>query len=270
MRWLVVIYIIMAYASLSTVFTPVIALIVHQGLRKKAGLSMSFFNLGCILASNILLYMIVTGFKLPISLLWYTLIGEVILWIILTKIIKKQVIYRFKDDFYFFYPYFNSKMKNFLLQPLFFFNRIDDENAAFLKLLFIPLVFCFSLFFWRTHTIVVAVDDTAIKSNCAIIMPDMEISIKSISNNEITYTNNKEKKWTFPIKGDGLYVPEGEYLFLCDFYKGDYKNETILTYSRNDIKIIANIKKGKVYYLKHNLEIVENNRFRVSLFIEEG
>jgi hypothetical protein len=265
----VVIYIIAAYAVLSTLFTPVIALIVHPGLRKKAGISISFFNIGSILAANIAICVLSLKLNLTILFACCTFIGEIVLWMILTIIIRKQVILKFRNDFFSFFPHFRPRLKNFLLQPLFFFNLIDDEKAAFMKLIFMCILLFIPMQFIRAP-IITSVDNTAIKSDCAILMADMEITIQSISNDEITYTNSKGKKWYFYVTGDGLYIPEGEYIFLCDFYKGGSKEEDTIIYSLDNIKVIRNMKKGKLYYLKHNFRTLDENTFQVSLFIEEG
>jgi hypothetical protein len=264
----VIIYIIASYAVLSTLFTPVIALIVQPGLRKAAGISCSFFNMGNILAANIAIFVVALRLNLTILFVCCTFICEIVLWIILTIIIRKQVILKFRNDFFNFFPHFRPKLKNFLLQPLFFFNLIDNESAPFLKILFMSILLFIPMQFIRVP-IIKSVDNTAIKSDCAILMPDAEITIKSISNNEITYTNGKEKKWYFYMTGDGLYIPEGEYIFLCDFYKGGSEGEKAITYSFNDIRITGKLEKGKAYYLKHSFKILEDDRFPVSLFLIE-
>jgi hypothetical protein len=269
--WALVIYVVVAYMAFSTVFTPVIALIVDQGVRKQIGLSKLIWNIVCILAANITLFIVALSSKL-IFLLVCTLVGELLLWIILTNIIKKQTIEKFKNSFFSFYPIFKSRLKTFLLQPLFWLNYFnltiyEIPILGLLKVLVISIVLVFPLYL--RGPIITYVDNTVIKDDCAIIIPNMEISIKSISNSEMNYTNNDEKKWTFSVKGDGLYIPEGEYIFLCDFRKSESNGDKKYTYSVNDLEVIRKINKGKLYYLKYNLEKFEGGKFRVSLFFEE-
>jgi hypothetical protein len=110
-----------------------------------------------------------------------------------------------------------------------------------------------------------SVDSDVTKENCAVVIPNREISIKSITGDKISYTKNNGKKWHFSVKGDGLYIPEGKYLFLCDFYKKESAGNTEYTYRVNDLKVTGYMEPGKTYYLKYHLERLEDKKFRVSL-----
>ena len=142
--WKVIIYIFAAYIAFSSAFTPIITLIVSEGLRKQAGFSKSIWNIICVLAANIVLCKFVPSSELIIFLVC-TLVGEIILWIILTIIIKKQVIAKLYNYFFAFCPLFKSGLTNFLLQPLFWLN--SSWETGFFKIIFIPfmLIFLFLL-----------------------------------------------------------------------------------------------------------------------------
>jgi hypothetical protein len=267
------IFMLVAYASFATLFTPVIFFVVNKGsvvVYQEYGMVtravdekysileivlFSFHNIFCVILANIVICSVAVSSKAPF-LVPCVLFGEAALLLALTIVIRKQHDCYVAGFSQFLFPVFEPRLKTHFLQP-FFFAFKTDVLVVLVKLIAIPVMLlvstsalCQSL----RNPVVVPVDAAVGKEDCAVIlpMPTYRLDIKAISNNDVRYANGPKKSWNFTNfnRGDGLYVPEGEYSILGDF--SIHEDRTEYSFSGYELKI--NLKKGRVYYLKTEVD----------------